>query len=210
MDSHIVPEDPLDMNIGTNTPKVYTSVSNFPFLFEDIKVDLTVKSSGLRGKVELSDQEGTLQEEIRPEPEITKQFILQRRTVKGSQSSAALNLSECNTERSEYSCQQMYHGEGGWPRDVNISDPGQLVRWRRKVEKEEKFVCQVLKISEVSHAARLHLLLSSLSRPWSGASNRTTGSTSTRTTSRRSTRPLSPRRPTPGLLVVAWSLATFT
>ena len=44
----------------------------------------------------------------------------------------------------------MYHNEGGWRPDVNPTDSNQLMRWRRKIEKDDHYVTQMVKISNVS------------------------------------------------------------
>ena len=47
----------------------------------------------------------------------------------------------------------MYHNEGGWRPDVNPTDSNQLMRWRRKIEKDDHYVTQMVKISNVSISA---------------------------------------------------------
>ena len=43
----------------------------------------------------------------------------------------------------------MFHNEGGWKADVNHTDTNQLMRWRRKIEKDDHYVTQLMKISNV-------------------------------------------------------------
>ena len=47
----------------------------------------------------------------------------------------------------------MYHNEGGWRPDVNPTDSNQLMRWRRKIEKDDHYVTKMVKISNVSISA---------------------------------------------------------
>ena len=63
---------------------------------------------------------------------------------------------QANTERYEYVSQGMYHNEGGWRPDVNPTDSNQLMRWRRKIEKDDHYVTQMVKISNVSIAGLCH------------------------------------------------------
>ena len=46
----------------------------------------------------------------------------------------------------------MFHNEGGWRPEVNQHDNNQLMRWRRKIEKDEQYVTQLLKLTNVSIA----------------------------------------------------------
>ena len=49
----------------------------------------------------------------------------------------------------------MYHHEGGWRPEVNQHDNNQLMRWRRKIEKDEQYVTQMMKITNVSKSCQL-------------------------------------------------------
>ena len=44
----------------------------------------------------------------------------------------------------------MYHNEGGWRPDINHTDSNQLMRWRRKIEKDDHYVTQMTKTGNVS------------------------------------------------------------
>lgn len=44
----------------------------------------------------------------------------------------------------------MFHYEGGWPKDININDTEQTVRYRRKIEKDEIFVHTMLQLLPVN------------------------------------------------------------
>ena len=84
--------------------------------------------------MELSDWAGAVVlEEVRPDPALSSQFIIQRNSARASQASFASNISDCNTERQDFVCQEMYHGEGGWAKDLDPTDSGQLMRWHSQV-----------------------------------------------------------------------------
>lgn len=72
-------------------------------------------------------------EEVRPDPALNSQFITQRTSERASQASFASNISDCNTDRHEFVCQEMFHGEGGWAKDFDPTDSGQLLRWQSQV-----------------------------------------------------------------------------
>jgi dynein intermediate chain 2 len=44
----------------------------------------------------------------------------------------------------------MNHLEGGWPKDVNPSEVEQTIRYRKKVEKDERYIQTVVRLGEVT------------------------------------------------------------
>lgn len=43
----------------------------------------------------------------------------------------------------------MHHVEGGWPKDINMHDLEQTVRYRRKIEKDELYIHTMLQMLPV-------------------------------------------------------------
>lgn len=43
----------------------------------------------------------------------------------------------------------MYHSEGGWPKDLNVKDTEQTVRYKRKIEKDELYIHTMLQLLPV-------------------------------------------------------------
>lgn len=43
----------------------------------------------------------------------------------------------------------MFHYEGGWPKDINMKDLEQTVRYRRKIEKDELYIHTMLQLLPV-------------------------------------------------------------
>ena len=56
-----------------------------------------------------------------------------------------------NTERFETDTRGINHTEGGWPKDVNPAEIEQVMRFRKKVEKDEMYVNTVLSLAGVSY-----------------------------------------------------------
>ncbi|KAF4526460.1 hypothetical protein B566_EDAN014072, partial [Ephemera danica] len=54
---------------------------------------------------------------------------------------------EVNSIRPEYESRGMNHTEGGWPRDINPADPEQTLRFKKKIEKDEKYIHTFLQLS---------------------------------------------------------------
>lgn len=57
---------------------------------------------------------------------------------------------QANTVRVEYAQRGICHTEGGWPKDINLDDPEQVVRFRKKAEKDELYLQSVMQMSSVS------------------------------------------------------------
>ncbi|KFZ55564.1 Dynein intermediate chain 2, axonemal, partial [Antrostomus carolinensis] len=53
---------------------------------------------------------------------------------------------QVNTERVEVKSHGLNHVEGGWPKDINPQDMEQTGRFRKKVEKEEKYVNTIIRL----------------------------------------------------------------
>lgn len=55
-----------------------------------------------------------------------------------------------NTERFETEVRGINHTEGGWPKDVNPQEIEQVIRYRKKVEKDETYVNTVMGLAGVT------------------------------------------------------------
>ncbi|VDQ06800.1 unnamed protein product [Trichobilharzia regenti] len=50
----------------------------------------------------------------------------------------------------------MNHTEGGWPKDVNAQEPDQVIRYRKKVEKDELYIATVHKLGNQNNALNIY------------------------------------------------------
>lgn len=87
---------------------------------------------------------------IHPNRELFKDFILRNPVHRSTQLSKQQSMSFCNTESVEFDSRGIMHIEGGWPKDVNSKDPEQTVRYKRKIEKDENYINQVMTLAKVS------------------------------------------------------------
>lgn len=85
---------------------------------------------------------------IPPDEEIAKQYKMRDPVSRGTQFSKQMSCSEVNTERATYETHGINHTEGGWPKDICLSDPEQTTRYRRKIEKDELFINQVMNLTK--------------------------------------------------------------
>lgn len=79
-----------------------------------------------------------------------KEYILRNPTDRETQKSRQMSASEANTERAVFEHKGVNHTEGGWPKDVNLADPEQTVRYKRKIEKDESYIVQVMSLTKVN------------------------------------------------------------
>lgn len=57
---------------------------------------------------------------------------------------------QINTTTATYKDNKMFHYEGGWPKDINMKDLEQTVRYRRKIEKDELYIHTMLQLLPVN------------------------------------------------------------
>ncbi|XP_055692892.1 dynein intermediate chain 3, ciliary-like [Lutzomyia longipalpis] len=83
-----------------------------------------------------------------PNRALFKEYILRNPTDRETQKSRQMSASEANTERAVYEHRGVNHTEGGWPKDVSLADPEQTVRYKRKIEKDESYIVQVMSLTK--------------------------------------------------------------
>lgn len=87
---------------------------------------------------------------IPPNRDTFKDFILRNPVSRYTETPKQMALSVCNTESVEFDSKGMMHSEGGWPKDINPLDGEQTVRYKRKIEKDENYINQVMALAKVS------------------------------------------------------------
>ena len=55
-----------------------------------------------------------------------------------------------NTDRRETENRGVNHTEGGWPKDVNALEIEQVIRYRKKVEKDDSYISTIHGLAGVS------------------------------------------------------------
>ncbi|XP_065175345.1 dynein intermediate chain 3, ciliary-like [Sycon ciliatum] len=77
---------------------------------------------------------------IEPDPSLLDQYVFKNPCDAACQSAPEMSEHETNTERFETESHGMSHVEGGWPKDINIQEAEQTIRFRKKVEKDEVYM----------------------------------------------------------------------
>lgn len=90
---------------------------------------------------------------IPPNRDLFKDYLLRNPVSRTTETPRQMALSVCNTESVEFDSKGVMHSEGGWPKDINYLDPEQTVRYKRKIEKDENYITQVLTLAKhLEHA----------------------------------------------------------
>jgi dynein intermediate chain 2 len=55
-----------------------------------------------------------------------------------------------STEKAQVTSSSMWHSEGGWPKDVDVTEPSDMSRFRKRTEKEGAFQNAVAKLGPVA------------------------------------------------------------
>ena len=57
-----------------------------------------------------------------------------------------VGTAQANTQQILHRTQGMSHTEGGWPKDVDCTEAEHVIRFRRKVEKDEDYVRSIISL----------------------------------------------------------------
>lgn len=77
-------------------------------------------------------------------------YILRNPVHVAIQNTCTMSEHWVNSVRAEYTSSGISHVEGGWPKDINMSDPEATQRYRRKIEKDDAYVHAVMHLGHVS------------------------------------------------------------
>ncbi|KAI5734179.1 hypothetical protein M8J77_003490 [Diaphorina citri] len=113
----------------------------------DNKFFYTKKRSEFGRPYEFECDDGKVLMSIEPDPSLLENFIAEDPVDQGVQYSKQFALHEVNTFRAEYESHCIYHEEGGWPKDISHLDTEQIIRYKRKVEKDETYIQTVMNLS---------------------------------------------------------------
>lgn len=109
----------------------------------------TKKRSDFGRQCNFSDQPAELHCDISPDNYIGQNFIERNPVDKGIQCGAEMSEHEGNTIVHDLEHRGVNHTEGGWPKDVNPQEIEQVIRYRKKVEKDEMYINTVMGLATV-------------------------------------------------------------
>jgi len=102
-----------------------------------------------------SDRPATLLADIVPDSGLMADYIRRDPCEVQIQNAFEFSEHEVNTETVTAETRGINHLEGGWPKDVDPNEVEQVLRYRKKVEKDENFVSAFVNLGEVmEHTVR--------------------------------------------------------
>ncbi|KAM6119103.1 kinesin-like protein KIF19 [Phoenicopterus ruber ruber] len=104
----------------------------------------TRKRSEFGRPCSFSDRPAKVNVDIPPDPSLASGFILRNPVDSYVQHTSDMSEHEVNTERVEVESRGVNHVEGGWPKDINLQEVEQTIRFRKKVEKDENYVNTIM------------------------------------------------------------------
>nr|XP_019951049.1 PREDICTED: dynein intermediate chain 2, axonemal [Paralichthys olivaceus] len=96
-----------------------------------------------------SDRPAELVVDVLPEPSLSREFITTTPRDQAQQVYREMSEHQVNTEHFESASIGINHVEGGWPKDINPEDMEQTLRYRKKVEKDERYTNSILQLASV-------------------------------------------------------------
>ncbi|NXI41695.1 DNAI2 protein, partial [Galbula dea] len=112
----------------------------------DIVYAYTRKRRDFGRPCNFSDRPAEVTVDIPPDPSMASAFVRRNPVDSYVQHTSDMSLHEVNTEHVEVVSRGVNHTEGGWPKDINPQDVEQTSRFRKKVEKDEKYVKSILNL----------------------------------------------------------------
>jgi dynein intermediate chain 2 len=82
--------------------------------------------------------------------EFYKEFVQKNPSSIGIQCAAEFSEHEVNTERFDLQSTGMIHLQGGWPKEVDHTEAEAVIRYRKKIEKDEEYVRCIQTLSETA------------------------------------------------------------
>ncbi|XP_042235047.1 dynein axonemal intermediate chain 2-like [Homarus americanus] len=92
---------------------------------------------------------------IHPDPSLLQQFVPMETQDVAIQSVPKMSQHEVNTETIDFACAGMNHTEGGWPKDVSLTEDDQKIRYKKKIEKDDYYIHAMLQLgAKIEHCIR--------------------------------------------------------
>ena len=108
----------------------------------------TKKRADFGRQCNFGDRVAELHCDIPPDGNLSGNFVERNPVDIGIQVGLDQSEHECNTVSHDMETHGINHTEGGWPKDVNPQEIEQVIRYRKKVEKDELYVNTLMELSK--------------------------------------------------------------
>jgi dynein intermediate chain 2 len=95
------------------------------------------------------DGETTVLASVVPSDEYEKTYVERNPSITSVDTSPHMSEHEANTERLVVKTAQARHYEGGWPKDVDYTETADVIRYRKKAEKDDDYKAAVKALGPV-------------------------------------------------------------
>eukprot|EP01048_Picozoa_sp_COSAG05_P023705 COSAG05_NODE_5244_length_1227_cov_6.901596_1_plen_158_part_10 len=107
-----------------------------------------------------TDRAAQVEFDIPPNAEVSENFMEKNPCVLEMHCIPAFSEHAANTNITKLKDQGMAHVEGGWPRDIDPTEPEHKIRFTKKVEKDEEYILTMANLSKtIDHAMRQNTAL---------------------------------------------------
>jgi len=107
-----------------------------------------------------SDRASKIEVEIVPDLDVQEQYMEKNPCVLEMHCIPSISVHAANTNVTQHKDQGMNHEEGGWPRDIDPTEPEHKIRYTKKVEKDDEYIATMANLSKtVDHAMRQNTAL---------------------------------------------------
>ncbi|GAB4819199.1 hypothetical protein N2152v2_006245 [Parachlorella kessleri] len=96
------------------------------------------------------DEGAELLIDLRPNEEHAKNWVVKNAVSVAVQAAPEMSEHEANTNAVVHTNKAMNHVEGGWPKEVDYTEAEQVIRFRKKIEKDEDYIKTVLKLGNIA------------------------------------------------------------
>jgi len=87
-----------------------------------------------------ADEPTEVVSDIRPEPDLRAEYIERNPVTTIVQVAPEMSEHEANTQQISFATTGFSHTEGGWPKDIDCTEAEHVIRYRKKVEKDEDYI----------------------------------------------------------------------
>ena len=105
----------------------------------EIKMTFTKKSKKINRPVTFTDEPTEVNVAIESLTDYNSEMFIQKAPLsKVTQKAPVISRSDCNSEMIKFTEKGLNHLEGGWPKEVDITEQDQVGRFLKKIEKDDR------------------------------------------------------------------------
>lgn len=117
-----------------------------------------------------TDEAAEVLADLRPDAALEEEYVDRNPCTTNVQVAPEYSEHEANTQQINHKTSGMVHTEGGWPKDVDCTEAEHVIRYRKKVEKDEDYIKSIVGLGgQVEHLIKQNNALDIYEEYFSGA-----------------------------------------